>query len=97
MSEEKLECPHLDQIKVLRPKNVEGCVDCLKSGDTWVHLRVCKTCGYVGCCDNSKNKHMTKHSKKTKHPVIQSVQPEEYWMWCNTCNIGWEMNYFKPE
>lgn len=96
MSEE-LECPHLNQVYVLRPSNVEGCVDCLKTGDSWVHLRICKKCGYVGCCDNSKNKHMTAHNKSSSHPIIQSVQPDEYWMWCYDCNVGWTMNYFKAE
>ena len=97
MSEKNLECPHLDQIKLLRPTKVNGCIDCLKSGDSWVHLRVCKTCGYIGCCDNSKNTHMTKHAKSSKHAIIQSVEPEEKWMWCYECNIGWVMDYFKPE
>lgn len=97
MSEDLKECPHLNQIKVLRPptNDVKGCVDCLKSGDPWETLRICKTCGYIGCCDNSKNQHMTKHFKSSGHPLIQSVQPNESWYWCNTCQLGWEVEYFE--
>lgn len=96
MSEEIKECPHLGQIKVLRPvpAEVKGCDDCLKSGDSWVQLRVCKTCGYIGCCDKSKNKHMTKHSKEASHPIVQSIHEDATWMWCNVCQAGWEMEYF---
>jgi uncharacterized UBP type Zn finger protein len=51
-------------------------------GDVWVDLRLCRTCGHVGCCDTSKNKHATKHFRATRHPIIQSFQPDEYWMYC---------------
>ncbi len=59
-----------------------GCEDCLKTGDIWVHLRICLTCGHVGCCDSSKNKHATKHHHATGHPVIMSFEPGESWLWC---------------
>jgi uncharacterized UBP type Zn finger protein len=59
-----------------------GCEECLAVGDSWVHLRVCMTCGHVGCCDNSKNKHATKHFHTTGHPIIQSFEPGESWLWC---------------
>ena len=62
--------------------SAEGCEDCLKTGDTWVHLRMCMTCGHVGCCDSSKNKHATKHFHGTKHPIIRSAEPGEGWYWC---------------
>ncbi len=76
-------CKHiLKADKTLKPKTPEGCEECLKIGDTWVHLRLCLTCGHVGCCDSSKNKHATKHFQATKHPVIKSFQPDENWMWC---------------
>ena len=75
-------CTHLDQIKNVRPKTPQGCEECLKSGDEWVHLRLCLSCGHVGCCDSSKNKHATKHFLKTHHPIIQSFQPGEDWKWC---------------
>lgn len=69
-------CTHLDQIREVEP-SAEGCEDCLKTGDTWVHLRECLTCGHVGCCDSSKNKHATKHFHATEHPLVQSFQPGE--------------------
>ena len=51
-------------------------------GDTWVHLRLCLSCGHVGCCDSSKNKHATKHFHGTKHPLVRSIEPGETWVWC---------------
>jgi len=75
-------CRHLDTInKKVKPK-AKGCIGCLKTGDVWVHLRLCLTCGYVGCCNDSKNKHATKHFLKTNHPIIKSFEPGEEWMWC---------------
>jgi len=75
------ECTHTDQIRITEPtKHV--CEDCVKTGDTWVHLRMCLTCGHVGCCDSSKNKHATKHFHSTKHPVMRSAEPGESWVWC---------------
>ena len=62
----------------------KGCEECLKIGDTWVHLRLCVHCGHVGCCDDSKNKHATKHGAATGHAVIRSFEPGESWMWCYT-------------
>jgi len=74
-------CTHVGQIEV-RHTNQKGCEDCLKIGDTWVHLRLCLTCGHVGCCDSSKNKHATKHFHQTKHPIMRSLEPGEDWYWC---------------
>ena len=77
------QCTHLDQIKKdVKPKTPEGCEECLKTGDTWVHLRLCLICGHVGCCDSSKNKHATKHFQETKHPIMKSFEPGEDWKWC---------------
>jgi uncharacterized UBP type Zn finger protein len=76
-------CTHLDQIKDVKP-HTHGCEECLKMGDTWVHLRLCLSCGHVGCCDSSKNKHATKHSRATKHPIVRSLEPGENWGWCYT-------------
>lgn len=74
-------CTHLNQIhKVAR--RTKGCEECLKIGDTWVHLRLCLTCGHVGCCDSSKNHHATKHFHATQHPLVRSLEPDEDWMWC---------------
>jgi uncharacterized UBP type Zn finger protein len=74
-------CGHLDRVKTDR-RNTEGCEECLATGDTWVHLRLCRTCGHVGCCDDSKNKHATKHFRKTRHPIVRSLEPGEDWSWC---------------
>jgi len=73
--------PHLKDIRDVTP-NTDGCEECLKMGDVWVHLRLCLSCGHVGCCDDSKNKHATKHFRKTKHPIIRSLEPGEDWRWC---------------
>ncbi len=75
------QCEHVNQIRSVTPAS-EGCADCLAIGDTWVHLRLCRTCGYVGCCDNSKNRHASKHFHKTGHPIISSLEPDEDWTWC---------------
>jgi uncharacterized UBP type Zn finger protein len=75
------ECTHLDQIHEVMP-SAPGCEECLKMGDGWVHLRICLTCGHVGCCDSSKNKHATKHFHATQHPIVQSFERGEDWAWC---------------
>ncbi len=74
-------CSHLNQIRNVSPKT-DGCEECLKTGESWVHLRLCKVCGHVGCCDDSKNQHATKHFHKTHHPIIRSLEPGEDWGWC---------------
>ena len=74
-------CTHLDQIK-FRNTSTHVCEECVKTGDTWVHLRLCLVCGHVGCCDSSKNKHATAHFKETGHPIMQSVTPGEEFRWC---------------
>ena len=77
------ECTHLDQVEILElPENIEGCKECLEQGMQWVHLRMCQTCGHIGCCDNSIGKHATAHYGETKHPIIRSAQPGEDWSWC---------------
>lgn len=76
-------CTHLDQVLVLElPDPVDGCEECLKTGGRWVHLRMCQTCGHVGCCDNSPGKHATAHNQETGHPIIRSAEPGETWSWC---------------
>ena len=75
------ECAHLNLIEDVTRAS-DGCEECLQSGDTWVHLRLCLICGHVGCCDQSKNRHATKHFHKTKHPIIQSIEPGESWKYC---------------
>jgi uncharacterized UBP type Zn finger protein len=66
--------------EVTRPGS--GCVDCLRIGGRWLHLRECLSCGHVACCDSSPNRHATKHFKTTSHPIITSVEPGETWVWC---------------
>ena len=76
-------CTHLDHIHVTElPDAVDGCEECLRIGDTWVHLRLCRTCGHVGCCDSSPGRHATAHHHGTTHPVMRSFEPGESWRWC---------------
>jgi uncharacterized UBP type Zn finger protein len=75
-------CSHLDQIQAVQPRTPAGCEECLAMGDTWVHLRECLSCGHVGCCDSSKNRHATAHFRTTTHPLVRSFQPGENWAWC---------------
>jgi uncharacterized UBP type Zn finger protein len=75
-------CTHLDQVLVDRPDQVPGCEDCLKIGAHWLHLRVCRTCGHVGCCDSSPNRHATHHAHETDHPIVTSGEPGEDWSYC---------------
>jgi uncharacterized UBP type Zn finger protein len=81
MRERAPACTHLDAIRPVRP-SASGCEDCLRIGSWWVHLRMCLTCGHVGCCDQSPNRHATKHFRATGHPVIESLEPGEGWVWC---------------
>ena len=81
-SAEEVPCAHVDQIQKVTPSDTSVCADCVELGDTWLHLRICLTCGYVGCCDMAKNHHMLTHFKETGHPLIQSFQPMEDWIWC---------------
>ncbi len=83
-------CPHLDEIRNVTPSS-DGCQECLETGDTWVHLRLCRTCGHVGCCDSSKNKHATKHFQGTQHPIIESFEPGESWGYCYVDGITFDV------
>jgi uncharacterized UBP type Zn finger protein len=84
------QCTHLDQIQSVTPHTPNGCEECLKSGMTWVHLRLCRTCGHVGCCDSSVGKHATKHFHATAHPIIQSFEKGEHWGWCYVDELEFE-------
>ena len=76
-------CTHLDAVELLEaPAEVRGCEECLKSGTQWVHLRMCQTCGHIGCCDNSPGRHATAHHEAAGHPIIRSVERGEDWSWC---------------
>jgi ubiquitin-hydrolase Zn-finger-containing protein len=74
-------CTHLATIKHVVP-SARGCEECLKLGSAWVHLRLCRVCGHVGCCDQSPLKHAAAHFHATKHPVIEGYDPPEGWGWC---------------
>jgi uncharacterized UBP type Zn finger protein len=74
-------CAHLDRVADVEP-SAQGCEDCLRTGDRWVHLRMCRTCGHVGCCDSSPNRHATAHFRSTGHPLVTSYEPAEDWWWC---------------
>ena len=76
-------CSHLDQVTVLEPPApIDGCEECLKTGSRWVHLRMCQTCGKIGCCDSSPNRHASRHAHDDGHPIARSVEPAETWSWC---------------
>jgi uncharacterized UBP type Zn finger protein len=78
-----MRCTHRDQILVSEPPaGLAGCVDCLATGGEWVHLRMCQTCGKVGCCDSSPNRHASGHASSSGHPVFRSIEPGETWSWC---------------
>jgi uncharacterized UBP type Zn finger protein len=82
-------CTHLDQIRDVTPGS-SGCEECLQTGDRWVHLRLCLTCGHVGCCDSSPNRHATKHHHATSHPLIRSFEPGEEWIYCYVDEVAME-------
>lgn len=79
-------CSHLEATEHHRTAPIHpsghGCVECLKTGGDWVHLRLCLTCGHVGCCDDSPSRHATRHFHASSHPVIKSFEPGEDWAWC---------------
>ena len=90
MAEEQL-CEHLDKLgEDPSPRTPDGCEECLKTGDTWVHLRLCMACGHVGCCNDSKNKHASKHVGSSGHPVVRSFEPGERWLYCYPDDMFYE-------
>jgi CPA2 family monovalent cation:H+ antiporter-2 len=74
-------CAHLEVAEPAAPLS-KGCDQCIALGDSWVHLRACLTCGRVGCCNESKNKHATRHYHETGHAAVRSLEPGESWMFC---------------
>jgi monovalent cation:H+ antiporter-2, CPA2 family len=80
--EGSVSCGHLDQIRVVATDEELVCRECLELGDRWVHLRLCMTCGHIGCCDSSKNKHASRHAAAAAHPIVGSLEPGEVWQWC---------------
>jgi len=88
-------CTHLDQIHTVAP-SADGCEDCLRIGGQWMHLRMCQTCGHVGCCDQSPNKHATAHFHATSHPLVRSFEPGEDWYWCYADELFFELENAPP-
>jgi hypothetical protein len=74
-------CTHLDQIRDVQPE-ADECRECRKLGDDWVHLRMCRTCGNVGCSEDSKNRHARRHFEETGHSLVRSLEPGEDYTWC---------------
>jgi uncharacterized UBP type Zn finger protein len=83
MTSSSVSCTHLNTITVTElPPAVDGCEDCLREGGVWLHLRICLECGHVGCCDDSPNRHASRHAAGSSHPLIRSLEPGEEWSWC---------------
>ncbi|MCX4545655.1 UBP-type zinc finger domain-containing protein [Streptomyces sp. NBC_01565] len=74
--------PHLSMIRSVEPRTPEGCEECMRLGLSWVHLRLCLTCGQVGCCDSSPEQHARAHAAAAGHPIVQSLERGEEWRWC---------------
>jgi hypothetical protein len=76
-------CTHLDQIEFVElPDPIEGCAECMASGSSWVHLRMCQSCGQIGCCDSSPNRHASRHARASGHAIAHSAEAGEDWSWC---------------
>jgi uncharacterized UBP type Zn finger protein len=91
-------CTHLDQITLTElPASVDGCEDCLRAGGKWLHLRICLSCGHVGCCDDSPARHATAHQQATAHPIIRSLEPGELWCWCYDDEIAFVLDGLSGE
>ncbi len=84
-------CDHLGGIRDVTPSAL-GCEECLKIGSVWVHLRLCRTCGHVGCCDSSPNRHATHHFHATRHPIIEGYDPPEGWGWCYVDEVTFDLS-----
>jgi Zn-finger in ubiquitin-hydrolases and other protein len=76
-------CTHTESINLIElPDKIAGCEDCLAIGGRWVHLRMCQSCGRIGCCDSSPNRHASAHARDAAHPIARSAEPGEDWSWC---------------
>lgn len=83
-------CEHLDSIIYQDPSD-EGCHECLRAGGRWVHLRMCQSCGHVGCCDSSPGRHATAHFRHYHHPLVRSFEPGEDWFYCYAEDLAFEL------
>jgi uncharacterized UBP type Zn finger protein len=88
-------CTHLDSIKLAPPPSdaIAGCEDCLATGGSWVHLRVCLTCGKIGCCDSSPGRHASRHATEAGHPIVHSAEPGEDWNWCFIDEVAFRVQF----
>jgi 3-deoxy-D-manno-octulosonate 8-phosphate phosphatase KdsC-like HAD superfamily phosphatase len=75
-------CAHMEASQELKLPRRRECEECVKTGDDWVHLRTCQQCGATLCCDDSPNRHATRHAHASGHPVIASAEPGERWLYC---------------
>jgi uncharacterized UBP type Zn finger protein len=87
------DCPHVPtDLTPPTPQPADGCADCLEAGrHDWLHLRLCQSCGHVGCCDSSPGRHATAHYRETQHPMIRSYEPGEDWWWCYLDELAFEI------
>jgi ubiquitin-hydrolase Zn-finger-containing protein len=82
-------CTHLEAIVLTElPDPVTGCEECLATGGWWVHLRMCQSCGHIGCCDSSPSRHASAHARDAGHPIARSAEPGENWSWCYTDEVS---------
>ena len=84
-------CSQIGMVRTVVP-SARGCEECLKTGDHWVHLRICRICGHVGCCDDSPNRHATAHFHQTGHPIIEGYDPPEHWGWCYVDEVMFDLS-----
>jgi hypothetical protein len=85
------QCSHLDQVDASASPSAVGCEDCLRVGGRWVHLRMCRTCGHIGCCDSSPAKHASAHAAEGR-PIVSSYEPGEDWWWCYVDQIAFAVD-----
>jgi hypothetical protein len=91
-----MDCTHLETMQLGVAPSGDGCVECLASGGHWLHLRRCLACGHVGCCDSSPGRHARAHGRTASHPLVQSYEPGEEWIWCFVDEIGLEIEGAAP-
>ncbi len=74
-------CEHVDQVRAVE-RRTQGCAECEEQSGRWVHLRMCLTCGHLGCGDSSRGKHATRHFRESSHAIMRSIEAGESWTWC---------------
>jgi Zn-finger in ubiquitin-hydrolases and other protein len=96
MNDTSNDCSHLDQIVMGVAPSGDGCKECLETDGRWVHLRRCATCGHIGCCDDSPSRHAIQHARDTGHPIVQSYEPGEDWLWCYEDELAFVSDDLSP-